>query len=143
MQADSGLKATANNIRGQLTQYIPKDHQEYTANRQKWIEILFKDDPAHPNGKDDVLPTDYDLSQNNPNPFSSTTEITFVAPKDGDVILTVTNMMGQTIFSKAHHIVSGNNKISLDMPNSADGIYLVSFIFDDQITKNIKILKQQ
>lgn len=143
MQADSGLKSNANNIHGQLIQYIPKDRQDYVARRQKWIEILFTDDPVNTDGKDNIQPYDYELSQNNPNPFFSATELSFVAPKDGDVILTVTDMMGQTIFNETHHIVSGNNKISLDMSGYADGIYLVNLTFDTQITKNIKIIKQQ
>jgi hypothetical protein len=83
------------------------------------------------------------LSQNNPNPFTTTTEISFVAPKDGSVLITVTNMIGQTVFLENRNILAGNNKIMLNLSSSTDGVYLVSFIFDNQVTKKIKVIKQK
>jgi hypothetical protein len=143
MEADSGLKSVPNNIHGKLTQYIPKNHQEYVLNRQKWISLLFKDDALTPGGTEISLTKEYELSQNNPNPFTTTTEISFTTPKDGTVLITVTNMIGQTIHTESRQFVSGNNIVSLNLSNSADGIYFVSFIFDNQSTKKMKIIKQK
>jgi hypothetical protein len=143
MEADSGLKATTNNVSGTLTQYIPKNHQEYVTRRQDWINLLFKDDSPNLSGNESSFTKDYELSQNNPNPFTTTTEISFVAPKDGSVLITVTNMIGQTVFLENRNILAGNNKIMLNLSSSTDGVYLVSFIFDNQVTKKIKVIKQK
>ena len=143
MQADSGSKSGFNNFHGKLTQYIPKNHQEYIIHRQEWIKLLFKDDPLNQNGKKGSLTKEYELFQNNPNPFSTTTEISFVSLKDGDIRIIVTNIMGENVYRENRPIIAGNNVISLNLSSFPDGIYLVSVIFNNQLTKNLKITKQK
>jgi hypothetical protein len=143
MQADSGSKSFSNNFHGKLIQYIPKNHQEYVTRRQEWIKLLFKDDPLNPKGNEGSLIKDYELSQNNPNPFSTTTEISFVSPKDGDIRIIVTNIMGETVFNETQPMFEGKNVISLNLSGSHDGVYLVRVTFNNNLTKNLKITKQK
>jgi len=143
MQADAASKSVSYNFHGKLTQYVPKNHQEYITHRQEWIKLLFKDDPLNPKGNEGDLTKQYELSQNNPNPFSTTTEISFVSPQDGHIRIIVTNIMGATILRDNRPMIAGNNIISLNLSGSPDGIYLVSVVFNNQLTKNLKITKQK
>ncbi|MEI6899777.1 MAG: T9SS type A sorting domain-containing protein, partial [Bacteroidota bacterium] len=111
---------------------------------QEWINLLFKDDLfSSGKGNEGSLSREFELCQNNPNPFSTTTEISFVVPKDGTIHVIVTNTMGQTIYNENHDVSAGRNEISLNLSDSNDGIYLASFTFDNKVTKRLKIIKNR
>jgi hypothetical protein len=54
--------------------------------------------------KDNLVPREYQLSQNHPNPFNPETEIAFGLPKAGFVTLNIYNILGQDVIT----LVSGN-----------------------------------
>jgi hypothetical protein len=84
--------------------------------------------PAEPLGADDVggtRPTAYGLSQNTPNPFNSTTSISFSVPQSEFVSLTVTNVLGRKVASLVNgRLGAGNYTASFDARGLAAGTYL-------------------
>lgn len=141
MQSDSGLKSV-NNLHGSLTMYIPHDRQEYSANRKEWIDILFRENHGSQSGKDGVQVSYYEVLQNTPNPFSSVTDIQFFSRNAGVVEYSVTNIMGQILVRYNQPYSIGKNMVSIDLSGAVDGVYLVSFMFEDRARKVVKIIKQ-
>lgn len=77
-----------------------------------------------------VLPTNYALLQNHPNPFNSVTEIEFDIPEDISVDLSIYNTLGQKVVNltnarmrAGHHIVSWNGKSNAGI-DVATGLYI-------------------
>ncbi len=77
-----------------------------------------------------VLPTEYSLSQNQPNPFNPSTDISFSLPKSGQVKLTVYNILGAEVATLVDEIRSaGVHRITWDGTDKsgnpvASGVYL-------------------
>ncbi len=81
-----------------------------------------------------ALPTDYCLSPNYPNPFNPDTAIRFGLPRDGDVDITVYNLMGQQVrviadgsFKAGWHILQWNGQDDYGR-QSGSGIYLIRLV---------------
>jgi hypothetical protein len=67
----------------------------------------------------------YFLGINYPNPFSNVTEIDYMIPEEGDVLLDVSDMLGKSIgIIVNERQPAGNYKISFDGSSFADGMYL-------------------
>ena len=49
--------------------------------------------------KDNLVPNDFQLTQNSPNPFNPSTEIVFGLPKAGHVTLIICNIVGQKVIT--------------------------------------------
>lgn len=69
-----------------------------------------------------VLPTEYKLSQNTPNPFNPTTKIGLDLPTASDWNLSIYNVAGQLVKSFDGRGV-GNVTVEWDATNAASGIY--------------------
>ena len=69
-----------------------------------------------------VLPTEYKLSQNTPNPFNPTTKIGLDLPTASDWNLSIYNVAGQLVKSFDGRGV-GNVVVEWDAANAASGIY--------------------
>jgi hypothetical protein len=69
-----------------------------------------------------VLPTEYNLSQNTPNPFNPTTKIGLDLPTASDWNLSIYNVAGQLVKSFNGRGV-GNVTVEWDATNAASGIY--------------------
>jgi len=70
------------------------------------------------------IPDHYDLSQNFPNPFNPTTEITYALPQAGRVTLTVFNLLGQKVATLVNGTeVAGIHAVSFDGRSLPSGIY--------------------
>jgi hypothetical protein len=64
------------------------------------------------------------MSQNEPNPFSSETVITYRTDTPGDVVLTVCNAEGKTVLQQSASVpTSGSHQIKLNMTGFASGFY--------------------
>jgi hypothetical protein len=90
-----------------------------------WLLKLYPDPPAG-NISDDLesLPSDFELSQNFPNPFNPTTVINYELPITNYVELTIYNSLGQIIVT----LVSGKqaagvHQVKWDASGYASGVY--------------------
>jgi len=78
---------------------------------------------------EDILPKEYSLAQNSPNPFNPSTNIQFDLPKAGNTKLTVYNVLGQTVRTLFdEELPAGKHSVIFDGRdenggNIASGIY--------------------
>lgn len=83
----------------------------------------------------------YILMQNIPNPADDQTNIGFSIPTAGKVVFTVTNVLGEVIYSEFSDYNAGKHQITLNTKNMAAGIYYYSIAVDNmQLTR--KMIKQ-
>ena len=74
---------------------------------------------------DAAVITEYALHQNYPNPFNPTTEITFDLVKDGQVKLSVYNLLGQEVAEVVNRTMdSGRHSIMFTADELPSGVYL-------------------
>jgi hypothetical protein len=65
-----------------------------------------------------TVPTEYQLSQNFPNPFNPTTSISYALPKAGQVSIVVYDLLGAPVKTLVNQIQSeGNYKVAWDATN--------------------------
>lgn len=79
-----------------------------------------------------ALPGEFQLLGNYPNPFNSSTTITFALPRRGPVNLEVYNLIGQKIFnSSVRFSTSGKHSFKLDGINFPSGLYYYRLSFGE------------
>jgi hypothetical protein len=83
------------------------------------------------------------LSQNAPNPFSSTTYITFSTIESGETRLTVSNVLGQTVATLMDgNVPVGLHTVSFDASNLRSGTYYYTLLTPTQsLRKSMVIAK--
>ncbi len=88
-------------------------------------------------------PGDFKLSQNFPNPFNSTTSISYQLPKSGIVSLKIYNMLGQEIKSLINEKqAQGTHQIEFEASNLASGVFYYRLQIDELVeTKKFLLLK--
>ncbi len=75
-----------------------------------------------------------------PNPFSTETLISFTTSKNQEVILTLKNLLGKTIFKNEYKTKKGKNSIVFYRNKLVPGMYIYSLQTDaDIITKRLVI----
>jgi hypothetical protein len=75
-------------------------------------------------GASSLLPEDYHLAQNRPNPFNPATEINFSLPQASDVCLEIYNIVGQRVTTLVNgHLDAGVHTLIWDGSQSASGVY--------------------
>jgi hypothetical protein len=67
--------------------------------------------------------TDFELFQNQPNPFLEETKITFSSPKKANVVFTINDINNRTIHSQSISCEKGENQIIFHNSNLTQGIY--------------------
>lgn len=72
----------------------------------------------------DRLPGEFTLFQNYPNPFNPTTRISFNLPRESDYVVTIHNVLGQTVERMSGHAKAGQIEITWDAHDRATGVYL-------------------
>src|SRR5205823_3468743 len=89
------------------------------------------------------LPLVYSLKQNYPNPFNPSTQISYDIPKDGNIKITVFDVLGQEVsilvnkFQKA-----GMYLVTFDGSNINSGVYFYKIETTDFIeTKKMVLMK--
>ncbi|KPL14460.1 hypothetical protein AMJ74_03320, partial [candidate division WOR_3 bacterium SM1_77] len=64
------------------------------------------------------------LAQNNPNPFSNTTRISFATPQAGQVKLAVYNLIGQEVATLVDgELPAGEHSVDFKGQNLPNGVY--------------------
>lgn len=106
------------------------------------IQRLLKDTPPPPPGENAeqpprTVPSRFTLQQNYPNPFNPTTTIGYQIPKDGDVQLTVFNLLGQEVATLVDEFqVAGAHSIQWNAMNVPSGTYFYRLRSTGTITTN-------
>ncbi|UCD37252.1 MAG: T9SS type A sorting domain-containing protein, partial [Fidelibacterota bacterium] len=95
-----------------------------------------------------LLPMEFSVSQNFPNPFNPTTEIQFTLPKADKVTFTIYNLLGQQVATLSQHFPGagiyafrwhGRNQAGVEVPS---GIYFyVVKTSEHRVTKKMTLLK--
>jgi hypothetical protein len=71
-----------------------------------------------------IIPIEYSLSQNYPNPFNPTTKINFSIPKQGNVSLKISDVLGKEVMTLINETkTAGNYEVVFDGRNLASGAY--------------------
>ncbi len=89
-----------------------------------------------------VLPTEFTLFNNYPNPFNPSTTIKFNIPETGNVKLKIYNVMGQLVKTvlDENAMEQGQYKITVDMNNLSSGIYFYTLEHSGRAITNKMIL---
>jgi len=95
------------------------------------------------NDTDNVLPTEFVLNQNFPNPFNPTTKISYSIPKTSPVEITVFDLLGNKIVKLVDEVKSpGNYEINFDAAELSSGIYFYRLQSNEIIrTKKLMLIK--
>ena len=90
----------------------------------KYLFILENDQIVGVENPNSVFPNKFSLEQNYPNPFNPTTNIEFNLPEQGEVELTVYDLLGNKIKTLVNEQKNaGNYNVTFDGKNLASGVY--------------------
>ncbi|MHB8929171.1 MAG: alpha-amylase family glycosyl hydrolase [Melioribacteraceae bacterium] len=89
------------------------------------------------------LPTEFQLAQNNPNPFNPSTKISFSIPTEANVTVRVYNYLGQLVetlydgdMNAGYHVMEWNAQ------NKASGMYIYNVSYKNQtLSKTMMLIK--
>ncbi|MBR6160403.1 MAG: T9SS type A sorting domain-containing protein, partial [Bacteroidales bacterium] len=82
------------------------------------------------------------LKQNEPNPASDHTRISYVLPEDGAANISIYSTLGQQLYSQDQSGTKGQNYLDVNTSNWAAGVYYYTLSFKDtSITKKMVIQK--
>lgn len=89
------------------------------------------------------MPYIFHLSGNYPNPFNPTTSFTYQIPVDGNVTLSIYNVLGQRVALLVNEVQSaGEYQITFNASQLASGTYLYRLKTNDQtITRSMMLIK--
>lgn len=98
---------------------------------------------ATSNGDDGVLPMEFELKQNFPNPFNPSTQITFALPNASDVTLEVFNVVGQKVGTLVNGRMNpGYHTVNFDASSLASGVYIYRIKAGNFVqVKNMTLIK--
>jgi len=103
-----------------------------------WDLVLDADDD-----NPSVLPEDYSLGQNHPNPFNPVTTFTFSLPRASNISLEIYNIIGQTIAVAASgNYPAGVHEVNWEAVDLPSGVYFYRLLADDyKETRKMILLK--
>jgi len=89
-----------------------------------------------------MIPANYALAQNHPNPFNPTTELSFSLPVASRYTLTVYNVTGQKVAEYSGTKEAGNHSITFNGGGMASGVYFYRLVAGDfSAIKKMVLLK--
>ena len=83
----------------------------------------------------------FSVNQNEPNPATDKARIDLVIPKDGKLIFTLHNNLGQLITENIYYFSVGINSIVFDVHDLPSGVYYYSVTYRDNIITKQMIVK--
>ena len=88
-------------------------------------------------------PSNFEVSQNFPNPFNNQTKIVFHLPQNGDVKIELFDILGSRIKSvELKNLSAGKNFYDLNGDNLSSGVYLLTVSFENKHSvKKLMLLK--
>ena len=94
-------------------------------------------------GSNDLIPADFSMSQNFPNPFNPSTKIEFAIPKSEFVNLTVYNVLGKIVTTLVNEQKqAGNYEIHFDGSEIPSGVYFYRLTTNEfTSTKKMMLVK--
>ena len=88
--------------------------------------------------EDLTLRSNVTVSQNKPNPFNGTTSVNVSTTSSKNIIVEVSNLMGQSVYTKNIGVVNGTKEIILNSNNLEAGVYFYTVIIgSESITKKM------
>jgi len=94
-----------------------------------------------PTGLQDLGNDKMSLSQNFPNPFSSTTDIKFYVEGEENATITVYNTLGAIVSQQSVYTSVGENKVTIKASNLSNGTYMYSLKYKGAVaTKRMMII---
>ena len=111
---------------------------DYTINDEGWVidDFCFQDIniPCVTSVEELADNSNFSLGQNYPNPTDGTTTIDYYIPENGNVQLSIINIMGQTVdMAVQENQNAGKHYVNFDTGNLAPGIYYYQLIFNNQM----------
>jgi hypothetical protein len=89
-----------------------------------------------------ILPSNFELAQNAPNPFNMSTSIKMALPVASDWTLSVYNVAGQRVLDYGGYSEAGTMTINVDMTGLGSGIYFYKAVAGEfSATKKMVLLK--
>jgi|CZKP01.1.fsa_nt_gi hypothetical protein len=83
-------------------------------------------------GDKNVIPTQYKLNQNFPNPFNPSTIISYDIPKSGIVSLKIFNVLGQLVRTLVNQTqTAGTHQVTFNASSLSTGVYFYSLSVDN------------
>lgn len=93
-----------------------------------------------PMGVEDLAHFGFSLSQNEPNPYNSSSVISFQSVNAGMYTFTISGVDGKTILTKSVSATAGENRLIIDRANMAAGVYTYSLSNGtDRLTKRLVV----
>jgi len=74
-----------------------------------------------------------------PNPATENVNLVVNSPQSQEANIVLTNVSGQTVFSRKQHLDSGTNTISIDKKSVTNGLYILT-VESEGIKKSIKVI---
>lgn len=76
-----------------------------------------------------------------PNPFTNSTKITFKSANNTNIIFSVKNILGKTVYKEKVKIYNGNNTIPFTKGNLKSGMYIYSIQNKEKIVSKRFVIK--
>ncbi|MBZ0200797.1 MAG: T9SS type A sorting domain-containing protein [Ignavibacteriaceae bacterium] len=90
-----------------------------------------------------AIPGEYTLAQNYPNPFNPTTSLTYNIPENGNVSLSVFNLLGEKVAQLVNTMqTAGTHTVNFNASSLASGTYIYTLnVNGNNITKKMVLMK--
>ena len=125
--------------KGRLGKYLVKTSGDYNRRVDDILRKNFGSDAKE--SEKDLLPTEYTLYQNFPNPFNPITTIKYDLPNAGEVSLIIYDILGRRVKQLVNDKQQpGRYEIKFDASNLASGVYIYQLITDKYINAKKMIL---
>jgi len=124
--------------KGILGKYSVENLSDYT---NKLSELLKTRGKSGLKSNEELIPTEFTLYPNYPNPFNPTTTIKYDIPKTNDVSLIIYDILGRKVKELVNEKQQpGRYEVQLNASNLASGIYIYQLISDKYISSRKMIL---
>lgn len=91
----------------------------------------------------EIIPTEFSLAQNFPNPFNPTTNIKFGLPKESNVTLRIFNILGEEVATLVNKVMpAGFHTVNFDASRLTSGLYIYRIEADNFVqVKKMMLMK--